>query len=72
MPDPLLDAVAEYRAALEIDPDLAEVHANLGYALAQIPSRHPEAGSTPHADHRRGATGDTVLHRVRSMEPLGL
>ena len=35
--------IAEYQASLSIDPDVAEVHYELAYALAQIPGRVPEA-----------------------------
>jgi protein O-mannosyl-transferase len=39
----LPDAVAEYQAALHIDPYLPELHNNLGNALAKLPGRIPEA-----------------------------
>jgi len=43
MPGRLPDAIAEYEAALRIDPDLAETHYNLGLALAKSPGRQAEA-----------------------------
>ena len=39
----LPEAIAEYQAALRIEPDFAEAHTNLGNALAQTPGRLPEA-----------------------------
>jgi tetratricopeptide (TPR) repeat protein len=38
-PDRMPDAIAEYQAALAINPDFAEAHSNLGNALSQIPGR---------------------------------
>ena len=35
--------MAEYEAALRINPDLAEAHFNLGNALSHLPGRLPEA-----------------------------
>lgn len=37
------DAIAEYRAALQIDPGLAETHYDLGLALSRIPGHLPDA-----------------------------
>jgi tetratricopeptide (TPR) repeat protein len=37
------DAIAEYQAALRIDPDYVDAHNNLGNALSQIPGRLPDA-----------------------------
>jgi len=37
------DAIAEYQAALRIDPDYIDAHNNLGNALSQIPGRLPDA-----------------------------
>jgi len=37
------DAMAEYQAALRIDPDYVDAHNNLGNALSQIPGRLPDA-----------------------------
>jgi protein O-mannosyl-transferase len=42
LPGRLPDAIAEYRVSLRIDPDHADVHTNLGNALAAI-GRLPEA-----------------------------
>jgi tetratricopeptide (TPR) repeat protein len=39
----LPEAVEEYQISLSIDPSVPEVHYELAYALAQIPSRVPEA-----------------------------
>jgi tetratricopeptide (TPR) repeat protein len=43
IPGRLPDAVAEYEAALQIDPALAATHYNLGLALARLPGRLPDA-----------------------------
>jgi len=43
VPGRLPDAIAEYQAALRINPDYAEAHVNLGNALSQIPGRQSEA-----------------------------
>ena len=43
IPDKLPDAIAEFEAAVSIEPDFAEAHGNLGIALAQMPGRLPEA-----------------------------
>jgi tetratricopeptide (TPR) repeat protein len=37
------DAIAEYQAALRIDPDYVDAHNNLGNALSQISGRLPDA-----------------------------
>jgi tetratricopeptide (TPR) repeat protein len=37
------DAIAQFQAALRIDPDYAEAHYNLGNALSQLPGRLPDA-----------------------------
>ncbi len=37
------EAIAEFQAALRIDPDYVEAHNNLGLALAQTPNGLPEA-----------------------------
>jgi tetratricopeptide (TPR) repeat protein len=37
------DAIAEYKAALRINPNYTDAHNNLGLALAGIPERMPEA-----------------------------
>jgi len=37
------DAIAEFKAALRIEPNNSEAHDNLGNALAQAPDRLPEA-----------------------------
>jgi tetratricopeptide (TPR) repeat protein len=42
-PSLLPQAIAEYRAALRIEPNLAEAHFNLGTALAQTPALLPQA-----------------------------
>ncbi len=43
MPGDLQQAVAEYRAALRIDPDFAQAHLNLGIAYAQMPGQLADA-----------------------------
>ena len=43
LPYGLPEAIAEYQAAVRIEPDFAEAHSNLGNALAQTPGRLPEA-----------------------------
>ena len=43
MPGRLPDAIAQYEAALRINPDLAEAHSNLGNILFQPPGRLPDA-----------------------------
>jgi tetratricopeptide (TPR) repeat protein len=43
LPYGLPEAIAEYQAAVRIEPDFAEAHVNLGNALAQTPGRLPEA-----------------------------
>ena len=43
LPDRLPEAIAEYQAALRIEPDFVEAHNNLANALAQMPGRVPEA-----------------------------
>jgi tetratricopeptide (TPR) repeat protein len=43
MPGRLPDAIAEYQAALRIQPDDPDTHMNLGNALAQLPDRRQEA-----------------------------
>jgi tetratricopeptide (TPR) repeat protein len=43
IPGRLPDAVAEFQAALRINPDYAEAHVNLGNSLSQIPGQQPEA-----------------------------
>jgi protein O-mannosyl-transferase len=43
VPGRLPAAIAEYQAALRINPDYAEAHVNLGNALSQIPGRQSEA-----------------------------
>jgi len=42
-PDRLPDAIAEYQAALRIEPAFVEAHNNLANALAQMPGRLPDA-----------------------------
>jgi tetratricopeptide (TPR) repeat protein len=37
------EAIAEYQAALRLDPNYVEAHNNLGNSLSQIPGRLPEA-----------------------------
>jgi tetratricopeptide (TPR) repeat protein len=39
----ILEAIAQYEKVLQIKPDLAEAHTNLGNALAKIPGRLDEA-----------------------------
>jgi tetratricopeptide (TPR) repeat protein len=43
LPDGLPDAIAEYRAALRIEPAFAEAHNNLANALSQMPDGLPAA-----------------------------
>jgi tetratricopeptide (TPR) repeat protein len=43
LPYQLPEAIAEYQAAVRIEPEFAEAHNNLGNALAQTPGRLPEA-----------------------------
>jgi tetratricopeptide (TPR) repeat protein len=43
MPGRQPDAIAELKAALQIDPNFAEAHNNLGRALSQTSGRMPEA-----------------------------
>jgi tetratricopeptide (TPR) repeat protein len=43
IPGRLPDAIAEYKAALQINPALAETHYDLGLALARLPGRLPDA-----------------------------
>jgi tetratricopeptide (TPR) repeat protein len=43
IPGRLPDAIAQFEAALQIDPDFANAHNNLGLALATVPERIPEA-----------------------------
>jgi len=43
LPDRLPEAIAEYQAALRIEPGFAEAHNNLANALAHTPGRLPEA-----------------------------
>jgi len=43
IPYRLPEAIAEYRAALRIEPDFAEARSNLATALARTPGRLPEA-----------------------------
>jgi tetratricopeptide (TPR) repeat protein len=43
IPGRLPEAIAEYEAALEIQPDHAEARNNLGTALARVPGRMPDA-----------------------------
>jgi tetratricopeptide (TPR) repeat protein len=43
IPGRLPDAIAEYQAALQIDPDLPATHYNLGLALSRLPDRTPDA-----------------------------
>jgi tetratricopeptide (TPR) repeat protein len=43
VPGRLPDAIAEYQAALRIEPDFAEAHVNLANTLAQTPGRLSEA-----------------------------
>jgi tetratricopeptide (TPR) repeat protein len=37
------DAIAQFEAAVRINPDLAEAHNNLGRALAEVPGRLADA-----------------------------
>jgi tetratricopeptide (TPR) repeat protein len=43
LPGGLADAIAEYDAALRINPNYVAAHSNLGSALAQLPGRMPDA-----------------------------
>jgi tetratricopeptide (TPR) repeat protein len=43
IPGRLPEAIAEYQAALRIDPDFAEAHVNLTNTLARTPGGLPEA-----------------------------
>jgi Tfp pilus assembly protein PilF len=43
MPGHAAEAIAEYRAALRLQPDNADAHYNLGMALAQQPGQHAAA-----------------------------
>jgi Flp pilus assembly protein TadD len=43
MPGRLNDAIAEFEEALRLKPDFAEVHCNLGRALALTPGRLNDA-----------------------------
>ena len=43
IPGRLPDAIAEYKAALRINPGLAGTHYNLGHALAKVPGHMPDA-----------------------------
>jgi tetratricopeptide (TPR) repeat protein len=43
IPYRLPEAIAEYRAALRIEPDFVEAHVNLGNTLARTPGRMEEA-----------------------------
>jgi protein O-mannosyl-transferase len=43
LPGRMPDAIAQYDAALRIDPKYAAAHSNLGSALAQVPGRMPDA-----------------------------
>jgi tetratricopeptide (TPR) repeat protein len=38
-----MEAIAEYRAALRLQPDYADAHYNLGVALAQQPGQRAAA-----------------------------
>jgi tetratricopeptide (TPR) repeat protein len=43
LPGRMPEAIAEYQAALRIDPDFAEAHVNLAGTLARTPGRLAEA-----------------------------
>ncbi len=43
IPGRVPDAIAEFQAALTIEPDQADIHYNLANALAEMPGRLPEA-----------------------------
>jgi len=43
MPGRLPEAIAEYQAAVRIDPDFFEARVNLANTLARTPGRLPEA-----------------------------
>jgi tetratricopeptide (TPR) repeat protein len=43
MPGRRAEAIAQYEAAVRIDPNLPEAHYVLGLALVKIPGRMPEA-----------------------------
>jgi tetratricopeptide (TPR) repeat protein len=43
IPGRLPEAIAEYKAALRIEPDHIRAHINLGDALVRMPGRLPEA-----------------------------
>jgi tetratricopeptide (TPR) repeat protein len=43
MPGRMSDAIAQYQAALRINPGFVEAHFNLSLALLQVSGRWPEA-----------------------------
>jgi len=43
MPGRLNDAIAEFEAAVRLNPDYFEAHNNLGFVLAQAPGRLNDA-----------------------------
>jgi tetratricopeptide (TPR) repeat protein len=67
-PGRLADAIAEFQAALRINPDYAEAHVNLGDALAKIPGRQVEAIAEYRAALRiRPDYANNVSERIKAL-----
>ncbi len=61
IPGRLTDAIAEFEAALRLNPDSEAAHYNLALALAKVPGRSQEA--IPHLEFVLRARPDLVAAR---------
>lgn len=70
MPNRLSEAIAEYQAAVRLQPDFAQAHYNLGNTLAQMPGRLNDAAAELEAGERikPDAAMQQLLDRVRAAQ----
>jgi protein O-mannosyl-transferase len=67
-PGRLADAEREYGAVLQLDPDSAEAHFNLGNVLVQMPGREPDAVAEYQAALRIRPDLDAAREMIRRLE----
>jgi cytochrome c-type biogenesis protein CcmH/NrfG len=72
MPDRLEDAVAQYREALRLLPNSADIHFNIALVLLRIPGRENEAADELEAVLRikpGNGLARRILAQIRASRP---